>query len=227
MMMNTKKHSGKRKSYIPSDRPRNNADRDALKYANTPSMYGYITTIGPSPSTAGTALAPATAVAASWASSVKVKMSSKTRGLYNTHDEKSEWDMWVKLMLLNNDRKIANEAMFKAGQQAVVPRKTLNSLLNSAKAEISAITSCDLGTGYDIYQHLSQASDTSSLTTNSDRELLQHIAKLRDEMHRGMSRLLLKMDGAPNSDGAFFWSSLFCKFARLGQYVPTSSLNAY
>jgi hypothetical protein len=65
MMMNTKKHSGKRKSYIPSDCHRNNADRDALKYANTPSMYGYITTIGPSPSTAGTALAPATVVAAS------------------------------------------------------------------------------------------------------------------------------------------------------------------
>jgi hypothetical protein len=42
MMMNTKKHSGKRKSYILSDRPRNNADRDALKYAKTPSMYGYI-----------------------------------------------------------------------------------------------------------------------------------------------------------------------------------------
>ena len=65
MMMNAKKHSGKRKSYILSDRPRINADRDALKYAKTPSVYGYIKlpigrptktidsqTIGPSPSTA-------------------------------------------------------------------------------------------------------------------------------------------------------------------------------
>ena len=65
MMMNAKKHSGKRKSYILSDRPRINADRDALKYAKTPSIYGYIKlpigrptktidsqTIGPSPSTA-------------------------------------------------------------------------------------------------------------------------------------------------------------------------------
>jgi hypothetical protein len=89
MMMNAKKHSGKRKSYIPSDRPRNNAGREALKYAKTPSMYGYIKLpvgrptkmidsqmIGPSPSTAYTALAAATAVAASRASSVKVKMSS-------------------------------------------------------------------------------------------------------------------------------------------------------
>jgi hypothetical protein len=87
MMMNAKKHSGKRKSYILSDRPRINADRDALKYAKTPSVYGYIKlpigrptktidsqTIGPSPSTADTdtALAPATAAAASRASSVKV-----------------------------------------------------------------------------------------------------------------------------------------------------------
>jgi hypothetical protein len=93
MMMNTKKHSIKRKSYIPSDRPRNNADRDALKYAKTPSMYVYIILpvgwptktiyskrIGPSPSTADTARAPATAATASQASSVKVKMSSKTHG---------------------------------------------------------------------------------------------------------------------------------------------------
>jgi len=78
----------KEKLYIPSDRPRNNADRDALKYAKTPSMYGYIKLpvgwptktidsqmIGPSPSTADTALAPATTAAASRASSVKVKMS--------------------------------------------------------------------------------------------------------------------------------------------------------
>ena len=95
-MMHTKKHSGKRESYIPSDRPRNKADRDALKYVKTPSMYGYIKlpigqptetigsqTIGPFPSTADTALAPATAAAASQASSVKVKMSSKTHGSYN------------------------------------------------------------------------------------------------------------------------------------------------
>jgi hypothetical protein len=112
MMMNAKKHSGKRKSYIPSDRLRNNADRNALKYANTPFMYGYIKlpigwptktidsqTIGPSPSTADTALAPATAVAASRASSVKVKMSSKTRGSYNKHDDKSGRDVWVTSML--------------------------------------------------------------------------------------------------------------------------------
>jgi hypothetical protein len=90
MMMNAKKHSGKRKNCIPSNRPCTNADRDALKYAKTPSMYGYIKlppigwptkmidsqTIGPSPSTADTALPPATATAASRASSVKVKMSS-------------------------------------------------------------------------------------------------------------------------------------------------------
>ena len=82
-------------------------------------------------------------------------------------------------MLLNNNRKIANEAMFKADPQAVVPRQTLNSLLNSAKAKINAVTSGDLGTEYDIYQRPSQDSDTSSLTTNSNRELLQHIADNR------------------------------------------------
>ena len=183
MMMNAKKHSGKRKSYIPSDRPRNNADRDALKYAKTPSMYGYIKlpigrptktidsqTIGPSPSTADTALTPATAAAASRASLVKVKMSRKTRGSYNKHNNKSGRDAWVTLMLLNNDRKIANKAMFKADPQSVVLQQTLNSLLNSAKAKINAVTSGDLGTEYDMYQRMSQASDTSSLTTNSDRE---------------------------------------------------------
>ena len=169
MMMNTaKKHSGKRKSYIPSDRPRNNADRDALKYAKTPSMYGYIKlpvgrptktidsqTIGLSPSTSpDTALAPASAAAASLASSVKVKMSSKTRGSYNKCDNKSGQDAWVSSMLLFSDRKLANEAMFKAEPEAVVPRQTLNSLLISAKAKINAITSGDLGTEYDIYQQL-------------------------------------------------------------------------
>ena len=186
MMMNTKKHSGKRKSYILSDRPRNNADRDALKYAKTPSMYGYIKLsvgqppktidsqmIGPSPSTAGTVLASATAAIASRASSVKVKMSSKTHGFYNKHDNKSGQDVWVSSMLLNNDRKIANEAMFKSDPQAVVPRQTLNSLLKSAKAKINPIASGNLGSEYDMYQRPSQTSDTdtSSLTTNSDREL--------------------------------------------------------
>ena len=113
-------------------------------------MYSYILTIGPSPSTSDTALAPATAVAASRASSVNVKMSSKTHGLYNKHDDKRGWDALVKSMLLNNDIKIANEAMCKANPQAVVPRQTLNSLLNSSKAKISAITSGDLGTEYNI-----------------------------------------------------------------------------
>jgi hypothetical protein len=42
MMMHTKKHFDKRKNYILSDCPRNNVDRDALKYAKTPSMYGFI-----------------------------------------------------------------------------------------------------------------------------------------------------------------------------------------
>ena len=35
---------------------------------------------------------------------------------------------------------------------------------------INAVTSGDLGTEYNIYQHPSQASDTSSLTKNSDRD---------------------------------------------------------
>jgi hypothetical protein len=101
-------------------------------------------------------------------------MSSKTRGLYNKYDNKSGRDAWVSSMLLFSDRKLANEAMFEAEPQAVVPRQTLNSLLNSAKAKINAVTSGDLGTDeYDIYQRPSQDSDTSSLTTNSDRELLQ------------------------------------------------------
>ena len=214
-MMHTKKHSGKRKSYIPSDRPRNKADRDALKYAKTPSMYGYIKlpvgrppktidsqTIGLSPSTADTALAPATAAAASRAPSVKVKMSGITRGSYQKYDDNSGQDAWVSSMLLNNDRKIANEAMFEANPQAVVPRQTLNSLLISAKAKINNVTSGDLGTEYDIYQRTSEASDMFSLTTNSDRELLQHIAKSRDEMNRGMSRkemivLIAELFGVP------------------------------
>jgi hypothetical protein len=92
-------------------------------------------------------------------------------------------------MLMNNDRKIANKAMFKADPQAVVPWQTLNSILNSAKAKINAVTSGNLGTEYNVYQHPNQASDTSSLIMNSDRELLQHIAKLRDEMNRGISRM--------------------------------------
>jgi hypothetical protein len=164
-MMNTKKkHSDKRKSYIPSNRPRNNADGESLKYAKTSSIYGYIKLpigwptkiidpkmIGPSSSTADTALAPATAATASRASSVKVKMSSKTCGLYNKHDDKSGQDAWVTSMLLNNDRKIASEAMFKANPQAVAPRQTLNSILNSAKAKINAITSGHLGTEYNVY----------------------------------------------------------------------------
>jgi len=211
MMMNAKKHSGKRKSYIPSDRPRNNADRVALKYAKTPSMYGYIKfpigrptktidsqTVGPSPSTADTALAPTTAAAASRASSVKVNMSSKTRGLYNKHDDRSGQDAWVTSMLLNNNRKIANEAMFKADPQAVVPLQTLNSLLNSTKAKINAITSGDYGTDeYDIDQRPSQDSDTSSFTMNSDRELLQHIAKYSGMSRKEMIVLITKLFGAP------------------------------
>ena len=168
MMMNTKKHSGKRKGCILSDHPRNNADRDALKYAKTPSMYGYIKlpvgrptkmidsqTIGPSPSTADTALAPATAAPAT---ATAVKMSSKTRGLYNKYDNKSGQDAGVRSMLLNNDRKIANKAMFKADPQALVSRQTLNSLLNFAKAKINTVPSGNLGAEYDIYQHPSQAS---------------------------------------------------------------------
>jgi hypothetical protein len=126
-------------------------------------------------------------------------MSGKTRGLYNKHDDKSGQDAWVSSMLLNNDRKIA---MFKANPQAVVPWQTLNSLLKSAKAKINAVASGNLGSEYNIYQHPYQASDTSSLTTNSDRELLQHIAKSRDEMNHGMSRkemivLIAKLFGVP------------------------------
>jgi len=105
-------------------------------------------------------------------------------------------------MLLNNKRKIANEAMFKANQQVVVPRQTLNSLLNYAKAKINAVTFGNMGTEYDIYQRLSQDSDTSFLTMNSDRELLQHIAKSRDEMNHVMSRkemivLIAELFGVP------------------------------
>ena len=100
-------------------------------------MYGYIKlpvgrltktidsqTIGLSPSNFDTALAPATAAAASLALSVKVKMSSKTHGLYNKYDNKSGRDSWVSSMLLFSDRKLANEAMFKAEPEAVVPRQT-------------------------------------------------------------------------------------------------------
>ncbi len=139
--MSTKKHSGKRKSSIPSDRPRNNTEREGLKYAKTPSMYGYIKlpvgcptkTIDPSPPSVNTAITPVTAAAARLASSVKVNM------------------LCVTSMLLDNDRKIANEAMFKADPQAVVPQQTLNSLLISAKAKINGVTSGDLGSGYDVY----------------------------------------------------------------------------
>ncbi len=104
-------------------------------------------------------------------------MSGITRGSYQKYVDKSGQDAWVSSMLLNNDRKIANEAMFKANPQAVVPRQTLNSLLISAKAKITTVTSGNLGTEYDIYQRTSEASDTSCLTTNIDREPLQHIAK--------------------------------------------------
>jgi hypothetical protein len=103
IMMNTKKnHSGKRKRYILSDHPRNNVDKKSLKYAKTPSMYSYIKLpvgrptktidpkmIDPSPPTADTAITPATDTAANQASSVKVKMSSKTCDLYNKHDDTS------------------------------------------------------------------------------------------------------------------------------------------
>ena len=103
IMMNTKKkHSGKRKNYILSNLPHNNVNRESLKYAKTPSMYGYIKLpvgrptktidlkmIDPSPPTADTAITPATDTAATQAPSVKVKLSSKTRDSYNKHDDTS------------------------------------------------------------------------------------------------------------------------------------------
>ena len=92
-------------------------------------------------------------------------------------------------MLLDNDRKIANEAMFKADPQAVVPSQTLNSLLISAKAKINGVTYGGLGSEYNVYQCPSQKSDASvCLTTKDDIEFLQSNAKSRDEMNRGMSR---------------------------------------
>ncbi len=125
------KHSGKRKSSIPSDSPQNKAERERLKFAKTPSMYGYINlpvghppkTTNLSPPSADTALAPVTAVPASQASSVKVKMSNNSHGLYNKNNNMSGKDAWVTSMLLNNDRKLANKALFKAQPQAMFPGK--------------------------------------------------------------------------------------------------------
>ena len=66
---------------------------------------------------------------ASRASSVKVKMSSKTRGLYNKHDDRSGQDVWVTSMLLNNSRKISNEAMFKADPFARIHKAPIGSFV--------------------------------------------------------------------------------------------------
>ena len=72
---------------------------------------------------------------------------------------------------LEQQQNYSQRGHIKANPQAVVPRQTLNSLLNSPKAKKNAVTSGNFGTEYDIYQRPSQDSDTSSLTTNSDREL--------------------------------------------------------
>ncbi len=85
---------------IPSGHPCNNAEREGLKYAKTPSMHGYIKlpvgrptkTIDPSPPSADTAIAPATAATTSRASSVRVKTYTETRGSYNKNDDKSGQD---------------------------------------------------------------------------------------------------------------------------------------
>jgi hypothetical protein len=122
-------------------------------------MYGYINlpvgcppkTINPSPPSADTTLAPVITVAASQESLVKQKMSNNSRGLYNENNDMSGKDAWVTCMLLNNDRKLANKAMFKAQLQAIVPQQTLNSLLISAKAKINCVTSGDLGSKYNVY----------------------------------------------------------------------------
>jgi hypothetical protein len=79
--------------------------------------------------------------------------------------------------------KIANDAMFKAKLQAIVPWTTLNNLLIAAKAKIGLFSS-----NYDAFQRPTQVLSPSTLTTQEDRDLLQNIAKARDEMNRGMSR---------------------------------------
>ena len=102
-------------------------------------------------------------------------MSNKSHGSYNKNDNKREQDAWVTSMLLDNDRKIANKAMFKADPQAVVPWQTLNSILISAKAKIIGVTSGDLGSEDDVYQQLNPSQKSCAavvLTTKEEREFL-------------------------------------------------------
>ena len=81
-------------------------------------------------------------------------MSLKSCGVYNKKGEKSGHDAWISSMLLDNDRELANKAMFKAHPQAVVPRQTLNSLLIPAKAKVNLVTPGDFHSEYDIYQRV-------------------------------------------------------------------------
>jgi hypothetical protein len=107
------------------------------------------------------------------------------------NDKKRGQDAWVTSMLLDNDRKIANKAMFKADPQAVVPWQTLNSILISAKAKIIGVTSGDLGPEDDVYQRLSPSQKSGAavvLTTKEEREFLQYTPKSRNEMNHRMSR---------------------------------------
>jgi len=79
--------------------------------------------------------------------------------------------------------------MIAANPTATIPRTTLNNALAAKKKALDNTTSGD--GKYEMFarphEHHNKQ-DASVLTTKEDRDLLQSIAKSRDEMNRGMTR---------------------------------------
>jgi hypothetical protein len=86
------------------------------------------------------------------------------RSSYNKQDDGGARDAWVSSMLLNDDWKIANDAMFKANPQAIAPQTTLNNLLIAAKAKIGLFSS-----NYDAVQRPTQSLSPSTLTDTKSK----------------------------------------------------------
>lgn len=207
------KQTGKRKSVAP-DRPRNKEEREAMRYSPNPSMFTYIklpagrptnpviptvamtvalestATLASNASPASASATPASATKAKGKTTIK---SSAKRGKYCVkHDDGGASDAWVNCMLTSNNRSLADTAMYAKNPHAIISRSTLNSRLKSSMAKN---VSTDVSTAkitvaqYHPFERKSDLKiNAGALTTRNDRELLQSIAKQRDEMNRGMTR---------------------------------------
>ncbi len=94
-------------------------------------------------------------------------------------------------MLTSNNRELVKAAMYAKNPHAFISWNTLNSSLKTAIANANTSKiSGDTHEQYNQFDHKTDAnnSNTITLTTAEDKELLQSIAKQRDEMNKGMSR---------------------------------------